>query len=67
MKKTIIKSVYELKVLNDGSSLYIWTHLWKGRIPLGNKDLSSHSLWNTTIEIENEFTEDETSFLENKK
>lgn len=62
MKKTIIKSGYELKVLNDGSSLFLWTHLWKGRISLLNKDLSSHSLWKTTNE--NEIREDESSFGE---
>lgn len=63
MKKTTIKSVYKLKVLNDGSSLYIWTHLWKGNIPLVNKDLSLHPLWNTNLECE--FLEEETVNLEN--
>lgn len=47
MKKTILKSSYKLKVFNDGSSAYVWTHPWKGWIPLSSKDLTTSSLWNT--------------------
>ena len=49
MKKTILISSYKLKVFNDGSSGYVWTHPWKGWIVLTNKDLTCHPKWNQSI------------------
>lgn len=52
MKKNRIKISYKLKILNDGSSIYIWTYPWLGWEPFTNqdKDLSIHPLWNPHLE-----------------
>lgn len=51
MKKTILKSGYNLKVFNDGSSAYIWTHPWKNWILLSSKDILTDSRWNNTLNL----------------
>lgn len=54
MKKSILKSSYKLKVFNDGSSAYIWTHPWKGWILLTQKDISQHVCWNNITKEKND-------------
>jgi hypothetical protein len=48
MKKKVLKSFYQLQILNDGSSLYIWTHPLKNRNSLRQKDITIHSFWDKT-------------------
>jgi hypothetical protein len=45
MKKSLIKSKYQLQIINDGSSFFIWTHPLKSRLTLLSKDISQHPLW----------------------
>lgn len=51
MKKTILQSGYNLKVFNDGSSAYIWTHPLKNWILLSSKDILTDSRWNNTLKL----------------
>jgi hypothetical protein len=64
MKKNIIKLWYKLKILNDGSSIYMWAIPRIGWAPFTNedKDLSVTPIWN--IQKENEIVKKKTSYLE---
>jgi hypothetical protein len=48
MKKSLLKSFYQLQVLNDGSSLYNWVHPFNRTSLLKHKDITSHYFWNKT-------------------
>jgi hypothetical protein len=64
MKKNNLKLGYKLKILNDGSSIYIWTFPWIGLAPFTkeDKDTSVHPIWN--INKENEIIQIKTGHLE---
>lgn len=51
MKKSLRKSGYKLKIINDGSSFLHNEHCWKGWIPLTNKDMSFHPTWKNTFSL----------------
>lgn len=50
MKKKILKSLYELQILEDGSSFYNWNQPFKTRIIVKSKDITGHLLWDDTKE-----------------
>jgi hypothetical protein len=52
MKKEILKSLYELQILNDGSSIYNWIHPLKSRIMVRPTDISVHPIWNEVYKKE---------------
>ena len=47
MKKTILRSFYQLQILEDGSSLYSWVHPFNTRLLLRSNDITVNPLWNT--------------------
>lgn len=52
MKRTLLKSLHKLQVLNDGSSFYGWIHPFKNRSILRPKDMSFHFFWDKTKKLE---------------
>lgn len=62
MKKKLLKSVFKLRVFNDGSTAYIWGHPWRNWIHLSNKDMTLTSLWNSQVQTKK--VEEKTSHLQ---
>lgn len=48
MKKTILRSFYQLQILEDGSSLYNWVHPFNTRLLLRSNDITVNPSWNNT-------------------
>lgn len=46
MKKNILRSFFQLQVLEDGSSFYTWVHPLNTRLLLRSKDITINPLWN---------------------
>jgi hypothetical protein len=63
MKKTILKAEYKLKIFNDGTSAYTWTHAWKISNILYNKDMTLHPTWDKSDKDEK--IETKTNHMEN--
>lgn len=62
MKKKLLKSVFKLRVFNDGSTAYIWGHPWRNWIHLSNKDTTLINLWNRQVQTKK--VEEKTSHLQ---
>jgi hypothetical protein len=45
MKKTILIGQYQLRIFNDGTSGYMWSHPWKNSKKLSLKDMTLHLIW----------------------
>lgn len=63
MKKTLLKAEYKLKIFNDGTSAYTWTHPWKISNILYNKDMTLHPIWDKSDLYEK--TDTKTNHMEN--
>ncbi len=48
MKRAILRSFYQLQILEDGSSLYNWVHPFNTRLLLRSNDITVSLSWNKT-------------------